>query len=89
MTLCEKRNDFLRSLFYHLANISGNCGRNGKIIFAPFFTGKDKMAYRRQKLDFADNETGAWIPGLGDNKPRPRKFFCHLIICRCANYIAY
>merc|ERR1711884_658242 len=31
------------------------------------------MAYRRQKLDFAENESGGWIPGLGDNKPRPRE----------------
>ena len=35
------------------------------------------MAYRRQKLDFAENESGGWIPGLGDNKPRPRKYFTY------------
>ena len=33
------------------------------------------MAHRRQKLCFEDNESCGWIPGLGDNKPRPRKFF--------------
>jgi len=31
------------------------------------------MAYRRQKLGFGDDDSGAWIPGLGDNKPRPRE----------------
>ena len=32
------------------------------------------MSYRRQKLGFDESESGTWIPGLGDNKPRPRKF---------------
>ena len=31
------------------------------------------MSYRRQKLNFDDDEKGGWIPGMGDNKPRPRK----------------
>ena len=37
------------------------------------------MAYRRQKLDFAEGESGGWIPGLGDNKPRPREYYRHFI----------
>jgi hypothetical protein len=32
------------------------------------------MSHRRQKMDFEDSESGGWIPGLGENKPRPRKF---------------
>lgn len=30
------------------------------------------MSYRRQKLNFDDDEQGGWIPGMGDNKPRPQ-----------------
>lgn len=30
------------------------------------------MAHRRQKLCFQDDESCGWIPGLGDNKPRPQ-----------------
>jgi len=31
------------------------------------------MSYQRQKLNFYDDEKGGWIPGMGDNKPRPRE----------------
>jgi len=30
------------------------------------------MSYQRQKLNFYDDEKGGWIPGMGDNKPRPQ-----------------
>ena len=33
------------------------------------------MSYQRQKLNFYDDEKGGWIPGMGDNKARPRKLF--------------
>ena len=41
------------------------------------------MAYRRQKLDFSEGESGGWIPGLGDNKPRPREY--HFMVWLFAN----
>ena len=52
-------------------------------LFFPFtdnssFEKKEKrpeMSYQRQKLNFYDDEKGGWIPGMGDNKPRPRKLF--------------
>ena len=36
---------------------------------------RPEMSYQRQKLNFYDDEKGGWIPGMGDNKPRPRKLF--------------
>ena len=40
------------------------------------------MSHRRQKLMFEDSESCGWIPGLGENKPRPRKFDYYLIILK-------
>ena len=31
---------------------------------------------------FEDSESCGWIPGLGENKPRPRKFDYYLIILK-------